>query len=61
MQGRKEGITKEELICKRTYVKKKILNIVNNMLQLHEQEAGLKKRNENLIEEYVILDPSLWN
>ena len=31
------------------------------MLQLHEQEAGLKNRNENLIEEYVILDPSLWN
>ena len=31
------------------------------MLQLHEQEAGLKKRNENLTEEYVILDPSLWN
>ena len=31
------------------------------MLQLHEQEAGLKKRNEHLIEEYVILDPSLWN
>ena len=31
------------------------------MLQLHEQEPGLKKRNENLIEEYVILDPSLWN
>ena len=40
---------------------KETLNIVNNMQQLPEQEAGLKNRNENLKEDIVILDLSLWS
>ena len=38
----------KELIYKRAYAKKEILNIVNNIQQLPEPGAGLNNRNENL-------------
>ena len=47
----------EELICKRTYAKKEILNIVNNMQQLPEPEVGLGNGNENLKEDILHIRP----
>ena len=39
-------LLQEQLICKLTYAKKEILNIVNNMQQLPEPEPSLENRNE---------------
>ena len=39
-------LLQEQLICKLTYAKKEILNIVNNMQQLPEPEPSLENRTE---------------